>query len=150
MKAVRSLGFQQLKEQQRQAILAFVGGRDVFVALPTGYGKSLIYGCLPRVYDLLREVQSDECRSVIMVVSPLKALMEDQCSSFNTLGLIAASVGDNSVCLESFISGRIQIVLISPESLLRGKQWREILKSSTYQENLVGFVVDEAHLIKTW
>jgi len=46
--AVNELGFQQLKPKQLEAIEAFViGDKDVFVALPTGYGKSVIYGVLP-------------------------------------------------------------------------------------------------------
>ena len=51
--AVLSLGYTNLKQQQKDAVLGFISGRDVFVALPTGYGKSLVYGCLPRVFDML-------------------------------------------------------------------------------------------------
>ena len=39
-RAASSLGYSNLKPEQEQAILAFVSGKDVFVALPTGYGKS--------------------------------------------------------------------------------------------------------------
>ena len=42
-----------LKEKQEEAILSFVRGRDTFVSLPTGYGKSIVYGILPMLYDLL-------------------------------------------------------------------------------------------------
>ena len=41
----------ELKDMQMKC---FVGGRDTFVSLPTGYGKSLIYGILPYVFDKLR------------------------------------------------------------------------------------------------
>ena len=44
---VAAEGFQDLKPEQMQAILEFIDGRDIFVSLPTGYGKSLIYGLLP-------------------------------------------------------------------------------------------------------
>ena len=40
-------GFQDLKPEQMQVILEFIDGHDIFVSLPTGYGKSLIYGLLP-------------------------------------------------------------------------------------------------------
>ena len=43
----------KLKEKQPEAVLAFLSGHDVFVSLPTGYGKSLIYGILPIVFDNL-------------------------------------------------------------------------------------------------
>ena len=48
---------------------------DVFVSLPTGFGKSLCYILLPRVFDLLRGVEK---KSIVAVISPLIALMEDQ------------------------------------------------------------------------
>lgn len=43
----------ELKEKQREALLAFCQGRDVFVSLPTGYGKSIIFGLLPMVFNIL-------------------------------------------------------------------------------------------------
>ena len=41
--AAEQLGI-TLKDKQQEAILAFLSGRDVFISLPTGYGKSYIYG----------------------------------------------------------------------------------------------------------
>ena len=70
-KAASSLGYPLLREEQELAILSFVSGNDVFVSLPTGYGKSLCYAVLPRVFDLLRGVAN---RSVVIVVSPLIAI----------------------------------------------------------------------------
>ena len=43
-----------IKEKQKEAIHAFLSGRDVFVSLPTGYGKSLIYAILPLVFDHIK------------------------------------------------------------------------------------------------
>ena len=48
--AARSLGYECLKAKQEEAITQFVMGRDVFVALPMGYRKSLCYSCLPYVF----------------------------------------------------------------------------------------------------
>ena len=45
------LGFTSLKEKQTEAVLSFLKGRDTFVALPTGYGKSIIYAILPYAFD---------------------------------------------------------------------------------------------------
>jgi len=52
-----SLGV-QLKEKQREALLGFCQGSNVFVSLPTGYGKSLIYALLPLVFNLLYGMNS--------------------------------------------------------------------------------------------
>ena len=42
-----------LKDKQEEAILATLEGKDVFTVLPTGYGKSIIYGILPTAFDIL-------------------------------------------------------------------------------------------------
>ena len=70
-----ALGISTLKSQQSEAIFQFLHGRDMFVALPTGYGKSLCYMALPWIFDRLRGVTN---QSVVLVDSPLVALMADQ------------------------------------------------------------------------
>ena len=52
-KSFEKLGFVSIKEEQCMAIKAFVSVRDVFVCLPTGFGKSLCYASLPVVFDIL-------------------------------------------------------------------------------------------------
>ena len=42
-------GLEKLKDTQMDAIHSFLDGNDVFVSLPTGYGKSVIYGILPTI-----------------------------------------------------------------------------------------------------
>ena len=39
---------------------------------------------------------------------------------------------------------------MSPEAVLTNPEWRDMLQSPVYQENLVAFVVDEAHCVKKW
>ena len=48
LEVTRSLGYKDLKKEQKDAIMYFISSRDVFIALPTGFGKSLIYGCTMR------------------------------------------------------------------------------------------------------
>jgi len=43
-----------LKPKQLEAIQKFCSGKDVFVSLPTGYGKSVIYAIMPSIFDKLR------------------------------------------------------------------------------------------------
>ena len=63
--AAATLGF-MLKKEQEKVIVAFTQGHDVFVALPTGFGKSLCYCCLPHVFDKLRGFTNG---SIAVVVS---------------------------------------------------------------------------------
>ena len=46
----------------------FVGGQDVFISLPTEYGKSLCYALLPLVFDYVRGIDRS---SIVVCVSPL-------------------------------------------------------------------------------
>ena len=48
------LGF--IKSLQLEVVLAIATGQDVFGVLPTGYGKSLYYACLPILFDQLSGV----------------------------------------------------------------------------------------------
>ena len=45
--ATRKLSFDELKSKQKEAVVSFISGKDTFVVLPTGYGKSAIYAVLP-------------------------------------------------------------------------------------------------------
>lgn len=45
------LGYKQLKEEQVEVVEAYISGRDVFAVLPTGFGKSLCFACLPFVLE---------------------------------------------------------------------------------------------------
>ena len=144
---VVKLGF-QLHDKQKEAILSFITGKDTFVALPTGYGKSLIYGCLPLVYDSIRGLSLGT--SLVLVVCPLIALMKDQTERFRQLGITVAYAGEPQISLERFATGEFQLIFISPECLNKGRIWRSVLKSDLYQERLVAFIVDDAHLIKNW
>ena len=62
-------GFQRLKQEQVQAVVEFVRWRDVFISLPTGLGKSLIYGILPAVIEIARGCPPK--MSIALVISPL-------------------------------------------------------------------------------
>ena len=68
----------ELKLEQEKVIREFIQGNHIFVSLPTGFGKSLIYGLLPGNFDRIR----NRGHSVALVVSPLIALITDQIASF--------------------------------------------------------------------
>ena len=145
--SVSSLGYADLKLEQKQAIKSFIQKKDVFVILPTGFGKSLCYGCLPLVYDSLKKRKG----SIVIVISPLIVLMEDQVEKFSLRGLSAVWVGPCSKEVhQQVINGEYQLVFISPESILSKSKWRKMLLSDVYQNNVVGLAIDEAHCVRKW
>ena len=148
----RRLGYQHLTEEQREAVIHFVSGEDVFVSLPTGAGKSLCYGLLPLIFDFLRlSAESRPHHSIVMVVSPLKSLMDDQVAKFSSRGIKCASLhGDDQTMVQGILHDEFQLVFISPEAMLRDPIWREMFRSDVYQKNLVALVVDEAHCVEKW
>ena len=81
--AAEELGFSELTPEQAVVVENFVRGRDVFVSLPTGSGKSLCYGVLPVLFD---QLQRSDRRAIVVVVSPLISLMKDQTNSFSARG----------------------------------------------------------------
>ena len=120
-KVAASLGYRQLKKEQEHSVLQLISGKDVFVCLPTGYGKSLCYTLLPYVFDHLH---SADKRSIVLVVSPLSALMKDQVAAITALGITATYITDMHSTAPSTMKviqdGGFQIVLISPEALFCG------------------------------
>ena len=70
----------------------FLGGQNIFVNLPTGYGKSLIFQCLPITADALFEKPRGS--SVLVAISPLRSLMEDQIRHVNNMGVPAIAITD--------------------------------------------------------
>jgi superfamily II DNA helicase RecQ len=78
-----NLAFEEVKSQfnlanilpeQEESIREFFKGKNIFVNLPTGYGKSLIYQCLPIINDVLHAKPRGS--SVIVAISPLLAIAD--------------------------------------------------------------------------
>ena len=55
--SARDLGYSSLKQEQQLVVVNFLNGNDVFVALPSGYVKSLCYICLPGAFDRLKSLE---------------------------------------------------------------------------------------------
>ena len=148
--AVFSLGYPSIKPEQERVITEFVSGKDVFVCLPTGFGKSLCFTALPIVFDLIR---SPSDPSIVVVISPLNSLMSDQVVSCESRGLKAIRVCADEDCkrhYDSVVNGHYQIVYISPELIIGRRLWRDMLLNEHYQKRLVALVIDEAHCVKKW
>ena len=147
--AVEAVGLEALKPLQREAIRLFTRGHDVFVSLPTGYGKSYCFVLLPLVFDRML----GRSGSIVVCISPLTSLMMEQRAKYTAKGLCSEFVGELQQDVESMVNirkGLVQLLFISPESLLSNPQWREMLQLPVYQERMVALVVDEAHCVVMW
>lgn len=104
--------------EQEKAVRAFFESGNVFVNLPTGYGKSLAFHCLPIVADVLYKRPCGS--SVLVVISPLKALMEDQATFLGNLGIPVVAISNESdpEIIQQVLNGGFLIVFGSPECFL--------------------------------
>ena len=121
----------------------------MFVSISTGSGKLLGYGCLPLVYGSLRS-KTRGSKSIVVVVSPLKALMLDQVRAKGLESAYVSGEDEGGAVARGVENGDYSLVFMSPEALVSSCRWRETFRTSTYQENLVAVVVDETHCIEKW
>ncbi len=133
-------GLARFRPGQREAVAAALTGRDSLVVMPTGGGKSLCYQ-LPALAD----------RGLVVVVSPLIALMSDQQRRLEEAGvrgvMLASGMADghNERALAEIRAGDAQLVLAAPERFAS----RGFVDALTARP--VGlFVVDEAHCVAEW
>jgi ATP-dependent DNA helicase RecQ len=138
-------GLKGFRAGQREAVAAALAGRDTLVVMPTGAGKSLCYQ-LPAL-----AMEGMPTQPLVVVVSPLIALMSDQWKRLEQTGVKAVMLasgqgeGHNSRALLDIESGWAQLVLAAPERF-GSRAFREAL--GTRKVGL--FVVDEAHCVAEW
>ncbi len=145
-------GIEALKPQQEEAIIKFMQRRDVFAVLPTGWGKSLIFQIVPALCSYFHEKGLPFAHQVIvLVVCPLKSLVESHIKELDNLGIKACSLsGENIDDEERILAGDYSFVFTSPEAIINDGKWRKMLRSVVYQKNLFGLVTDEAHVVPKW
>jgi ATP-dependent DNA helicase RecQ len=136
-------GFSEFKGTQEKAILSLLGGKDTFVIMPTGGGKSLCY-----------QLPAMMLPGCAIVVSPLIALMKNQVDLVrgysekdDVAHFLNSSLNKGQIkeVKEDLLSGKTKLLYVAPETL-------------TKQENLdffsdlkiSFFAVDEAHCISEW
>ena len=156
--AAEKLGIESLNKHQRLAVRTIVD-QDVFVCLPTGYGKSICFQSVTFIFDYLdREVDADTAmpgitdRHIAVIVEPTAVLMRDHVESLISKGVSAAFINneqDGPNVKKRVQNGEYKFVYISPESLDL-PQYQEMLLSEPYNKNLCIFCVDEAHCVLAW
>ena len=132
---------------------------DVFVWLPTGYGKSICFHCLPFLFDhkLGRVSLSPNKRSVVLVVSPLMSLMSNQVITLRESGVGAAILSGNKGIDSCFLStvkdiksGSHRFLFSAPEAIIDSDCWRELLLDHPLCNQIIAIVIDEAHCVFKW
>ena len=142
-----------LKPEQTQAIKSVLIGKDTFVWLPTGFGKSICFEALPFAYDY-KLGNKDRDRCLVLVISPLISLMVNQVVTLKSYGVSAAIVSHGQGIQKDVIASdehnaKYSLLFCSPEALVSSK-WREILQQSHIHDRIVAVVVDEAHCVSKW
>ena len=135
-------GYEDFRSPQGEIVHTLLGGKDALVVLPTGAGKSICFQ-LPALLQT----------GLTIVVSPLVALMENQVSQLKQLGLSGALLHselprrDRQQVLQSIQRQELNLIYLSPESLLSNPLWEVI---SQPQIKITGIVLDEAHCLIQW
>jgi ATP-dependent DNA helicase RecQ len=136
-------GFDTFKGNQEPIIRNVLAGRDTFVLMPTGGGKSLCYQ-LPAVMK----------KGIAIVISPLIALMKNQVDAmrnFSTDDDVAHFLNSSLTKTEiarvkkDVLSGRAKLLYVAPESLTKEENI-EFLKNI----DISFYAIDEAHCISEW
>ena len=137
-------GYDQFRPGQRPVIEAVLKNQDALVIMPTGGGKSLCYQ-LPALLKL----------GVMVVVSPLIALMQDQVDSLTDNGVAAtclnSSLDYNTIRQREaeLLAGHIKLLYVSPERLMSAGFFG-LLERLIQTVGVSGFAIDEAHCVSEW
>jgi ATP-dependent DNA helicase RecQ len=133
-------GYEDFRGLQAEIIDAALSGQDCMVLMPTGAGKSLCY----QLPALLRG-------GVGIIVSPLIALMQDQVSALQQLGIRAAflnstlSLEEQQQLARELQAGEVDLLYIAPERLVRE---RTLQRLKPLEISLIA--IDEAHCVSQW
>jgi bloom syndrome protein len=141
------------RPNQLEAINATLSGKDTFVLMPTGGGKSLCYQ-LPSI------VRSGKTRGVTVVISPLLSLMQDQVDHLKDLQIQAFLINSEvtrehrGLVMESLrepqVEKYIQLLYITPEMISKSQAMVNAFRELYERKKLARIVIDEAHCVSQW
>lgn len=136
-------GFDNFKGNQEKIIKSLMSGKDTFVIMPTGGGKSLCYQ-LPAIIG----------KGTAIIISPLISLMKNQVDAIRNFGndtgiahFLNSSLSKQEIkdVKSDLTSGKTKLLYVAPESLTKEENvefFREI--------EISFYAIDEAHCISEW
>ena len=133
-------GHDHYRDGQSEIVNAIISGKDVLAIMPTGGGKSLCF-----------QLPALTLKGIVLVVSPLIALMRDQVSALRALGVNAGALtsgntnDETETVFNDLENGNLKLLYIAPERLANIGTQRMLSKLP------ISFIaVDEAHCVSQW
>jgi len=134
------------KNEQILALTAALIHRDVFVCLPTGFGKSFCFQAIPLAFE---EISIP--KAVVLVISPLLALIDDQVAQLNSAIAGFAIHLRSQADLADVQKGAIRVMFVTPETLTKHPGGLAPgFADAFFHANLRTIVLDEAHCLVLW
>ncbi|MGB5455238.1 MAG: DNA helicase RecQ [Gammaproteobacteria bacterium] len=135
-----TFGYTEFRGSQAAIIQQLIAGNDAVVLMPTGGGKSLCY-----------QIPSIVRKGTGIVISPLIALMQDQVSALQQLGVNAAYLNSTLDAAEAadvenrLLAGKLDLLYVAPERMMT-PGFLGLLE----QAEIALFAIDEAHCVSQW
>lgn len=141
------------RPNQLEAINATLAGKDTFVLMPTGGGKSLCYQ-LPSI------VASGKTKGITVVISPLLSLMQDQVQQLKKLNIQAflfngeVTAEHRNLIMKGLRSPMaekyIELLYVTPEMITKNQNLISAFQELHRRGILARIVIDEAHCVSQW
>jgi ATP-dependent DNA helicase RecQ len=135
-----TFGYTEFRGSQAAIIQQLIDGNDAVVLMPTGGGKSLCY----QIPAIVRQGTG-------IIISPLIALMQDQVSAMQQLGVNAAYLNSTLDAVDAadvenrLLAGKLDLLYVAPERMMT-PGFLGLLE----QAEIALFAIDEAHCVSQW
>jgi ATP-dependent DNA helicase RecQ len=136
----RVFGYGAFRGPQEEIINASMGGDDVVALMPTGAGKSICF-----------QIPAIALQQLVVVVSPLIALMKDQVDGLRLQGVRAAMINsgqnlnENREVMSALAAGQVNLLYAAPERLMQSAFLERVSSAGVRI-----IAIDEAHCISQW